>query len=183
MATHTEQLKTEISVIERKVREGGMCFEERSAEIDRVSKEYVLRLSSFNDAQKAAEELSAESSGRKPRELPINPPDTALLDRLSDLLLHEDLTDKTPWKIRNTEYPFMNARMTEDRKAKDVKVSAIEREQERKLGGTRRMRAPQEHAFMDRAARNKNAERRRKYNAFVKGKTEGVLRVVIKKAE
>lgn len=110
-------------------------------------------------------------------------PEVGALDRLATLCLYEEMTDKTPYKIANTEYPTMNSRMYDERRAKDVSIAAIEYEKEHKQSNGRRKRSPQEHAFIDRRARDRNVIRRKRYRDFIQGKSEGVLRVVIKETE
>lgn len=106
-------------------------------------------------------------------------PDDTQIERLTDALLCEELTDSTPYKIANTEYPFMNERMFDERAAKNASEVAVDHEQERKITGSRRQRSPYENALSDRKAKAQNKERRRRYNDFVSGKTDGMFTVNI----
>ena len=42
------------------------------------------------------------------------------LDELTDACLHEELTDRTPWKVRNTDYPIFNDMQIRRRWDKEV---------------------------------------------------------------
>jgi hypothetical protein len=124
---------------------------------------------------KAIEEMTdkyIEASGKLP--------DTAQLDRLATLCLYEEVTDDTPYRIANTEYPIMGDRMFEERSARNVPINARDKEHERKSAGNRRQRSQYENANIDRTVRSENRARRKKHNDFINGKTAGVMRVVIK---
>ncbi len=108
-------------------------------------------------------------------------PDDTQIERLTDALLCEELTDSTPYKIANTEYPIMNERMFDERAAKNAAATAAVHEQERKMTGSRRQRSPYENALSDRKAKARNKERRKRYNDFISGKTPGVMTVKIAK--
>jgi hypothetical protein len=81
-------------------------------------------------------------------------PDHAQLDRLATLILLEELTDATPWKTRNTEYPITSDRQEEEYAKKRVPLSAaIARGVDGDSHGlpTRRKRSKAENAYMDRS--------------------------------
>lgn len=107
-------------------------------------------------------------------------PDRAQLERLTDYILREELTDPTSWKTRHIEYPFLSemqmARRTDgvhQRKYEagngETKFSAS------KNIGTdgrnynvprRRERTKTENTFMDEAVKSRNKETRKKYEEF-----------------
>lgn len=167
--TYIEELKAAIKDIRKRTKAGVLPLEQRMSFIEQATTQYAVEHAKAYDI--------AVASGKIP---PINYKDVHLLQELADLVLYEDLTDATPYKIHNTEYPFMNARMSEDRAARDTVIGAADKESERLSVGYRRARSVYENAFMDRTVRAQNKERRKKYRDFVNGKTEGVLHVVIK---
>jgi hypothetical protein len=81
-------------------------------------------------------------------------PDPAQLDRLATLCLYEELTDATPWKTRNTEYPVHSERQREEIEKHEVGMAPLEyvavdgRKHEKP---TRRKRSKAENAYMDRS--------------------------------
>jgi len=115
------------------------------------------------------------------------------LKRLSDFLVHEELTDKHPDKMSREEYPFMSdtqlARRISGRHRKkdgngilEVPLHLAEN------NGTdgrnynypdRRKRTWQEGMFIDERAQSRNKERRKTYNDFIYGRTKGVYTVDI----
>jgi hypothetical protein len=81
-------------------------------------------------------------------------PDPTQLDRLATLILREELTDATPWKTRNTEYPITSERQEDEYAKKRVPLSAaIDRGVDGDSHGlpTRRKRSKAENAYMDRS--------------------------------
>lgn len=165
---YREVLIEQTAQIERDTRAGILTRPERMAIIDKVSKEYTYQHAWANEIATENERRSAEAAGRKPRELPINPPESELLDKLADLILYEELTDATPYKIANTEYPIMSANMMEERSEKDVQLVGVDYETDRKATGKRRKRTRREDYLVDKNAKARNAERRRKYHEFTK---------------
>ncbi len=137
-----EELNAKINELWAATKRGDLPRQARFAAIEQLTEEYI------------------EATGRRP--------DPAMLDRLATLCLYEEVTDDTPYKIQNTEYPIMGDRMFEERKARNVKESTINTEQERTLTGSRRKRSPYEHAYIDRHAKIRNTERRKKYREFTK---------------
>lgn len=104
------------------------------------------------------------------------------LERLADYIIHHELYDTTPYRIANTEYPFMHDKMFDERKAKDTSDKNIEKEFERKAINARRQRTRYENAWMDRRHKAHNKALRDRYNAFKRGETDGVMRVEISDA-
>ncbi|MCG7345326.1 hypothetical protein MHZ92_14395 [Sporosarcina sp. ACRSL] len=80
-------------------------------------------------------------------------PDSAQLDRLASLILRDELTDDTPYKTRNTEYPIES-----ERQELDYYKGLTTRNVPESVGvdgtdyriPTRRQRTPAENAYMDR---------------------------------
>lgn len=110
-------------------------------------------------------------------------PEGSELDRLADLILNEELTDKHPDKVTRTEYPFLsesqfarrrNNETSLDRAAESLDANGVDHRKP-----TRRLRNKWEDAFVDENAQIRNADRQRHYNAFKYGKkryTGGGLR-------
>ncbi len=77
---------------------------ERMALIERISDDYVKAHADVNQrAIDAWEERGGK--GERPVSLALN---TALLDRLSNAVLDEELTDPNPHKVLHAEYPFFS---------------------------------------------------------------------------
>ena len=109
-------------------------------------------------------------------------PDSASLQRLSDLCLYEELTDTDEHKIMHNEYPIMSetqiARRQEGKHSRNEDNPKIEVP----LGiaenyGTdgrvydypvRRQRSERENRFVDESARQRNKERNSTYKEFTK---------------
>lgn len=152
-----EQFNVQINDLWTATKAGKLPRADRFAAIERLTDEYI------------------DATGRRP--------DPSQLDRLATLCLYDEITDSTPYRIQNTEYPIMGDRLFNERSAKNVPLKSTDHEQERKLTGSRRKRHKSENAYIDRTVKAKNKERRKRYNDFVRGKTEGVFRVVIKETE
>lgn len=151
---------------------------ERMALIERISDDYVSAHADVNQrAIDAWEERGGK--GERPVSLTLN---TALLDRLSNALLDEELTDPTGWKSRHTEYPFLSelqmARRTDGNHQRkyegdsgEAKLSAA---QNYGIDGRsynvplRRERSKNENIFMDEGIRTMNKERKAAYEEFTR---------------
>ena len=80
-------------------------------------------------------------------------PDSGALERLATLLLRDELTDATPWKTRNTEYPIES-----DRQQLDYYNGLTTKQVPESYGvdgvdyrtPTRRIKTPRENAHIDR---------------------------------
>lgn len=105
------------------------------------------------------------------------------LERLADYIVHHELYDTTPYRIANTEYPFMHEAMFDERKAKDTGEGNIEKEAERKQICARRQRTRYENAWMDRKHKAHNKRLRERYNAFKRGEGVAVKTVVVSDRE
>lgn len=111
-------------------------------------------------------------------------PDEVALERLTDLILYEELTDPNIHKVLQTEYPFLSERQFERRDNREI-VAGENIENNATDGRdytkqVRRKRSGYENRLVDKKARSENMERRLKYNAFIAGKTPGVFTVNIK---
>lgn len=108
----------------------------------------------------------------------------ALIERLSNAVLHEELTDPTPWKSQHAEYPVYSESMLGARSWKDVPQDlATEYGTDRKNHSrpVRRKRTKSELAFADRTVKSRERARKASYRAFMKGEDVPVrLRVAIK---
>ncbi len=181
MTAFKAKLEREIELLKTKVEAGSISVEERFAEVDRITKEYTYELAAYNDRKKENEEAKALREGREPKGTPFNPPDSALLDRLTDLILHEDLTDSTPWKTRQSEYPFLSEFQLARRKdgVHQAKKEGGQREvslsKARSVGTDgrdrrkpyRRERSDNEQNHVENATLARNKARQKKYDDFV----------------
>lgn len=61
--------------------------------------------------------------GERPVSLPLN---TALLDRLADAVLDEEITDPNPYKVQHAEYPFFSQRQLDLRRDRETSLKAAE---------------------------------------------------------
>ncbi|KXY25721.1 hypothetical protein [Bacillus sp. FSL K6-0067] len=98
-------------------------------------------------------------------------PDEFQLERLTDLLLYEELNDPTPWKSRKLEYPFFSERQLLRRReceSSDELYESYSVDKRNQQKPVRRMRSKSEHKFIDKTACIRNKERRRKYREFTK---------------
>lgn len=93
-------------------------------------------------------------------------PDAAQLERLTDYILREELTDPNPYKIAHTEYPFMSEYQLELRRDRETGLKAAE---ETGTDGrdyrkpTKRRRTNYENWRVDSGAKNRNSERAAQY--------------------
>jgi len=149
---------------------------ERMTLIQLIADEYVKAHADVNQRTIDAWEERG-GNGERPVSLTLN---TALLDRLSNAVLDEELTDPTGWKSRHTEYPFLSelqmARRTDGNHQRkyegdsgEAKLSAAQNY------GTdgrsynvplRRERSKNENIFMDTGIKTRNKERKATYEAF-----------------
>ncbi|MED0863740.1 hypothetical protein P4388_32830 [Bacillus thuringiensis] len=109
------------------------------------------------------------------------PPANAL-ERLSDLILYEELSDTRRNKMSAEEYPIMSERMEKTRKTGEASEKMAE---EYDITGSnygvpkRRTRSPYDNLFTDRHAKARNKTARRRYNDFINGKSSGQFTVNI----
>ncbi|MGI2709051.1 hypothetical protein [Bacillus cytotoxicus] len=110
-------------------------------------------------------------------------PDRFQLERLTDLLLYEELHDDTAWKTRQSDYPFLSETQYKRRKhgVHQAKKEAGNREISLKhaystigLGGIdhripkRRERSVNENLLIDYNTRSRNKRRHKVYREFTK---------------
>lgn len=171
---YVEELRKEIEAIRKETRAGTLPLEERLKRIERASDQYAIKHAEHYEAER----LKAEENGT---ERPFRPLDDKLLDQLANLALHEDLTDKSQYKTRDTEYPFLSDLQLARRQtgANERKTGVQKGEAPFKAAATiamdgrdyatplRRKRSIYEDLLRDEQAQIRNKERRRKYNEFV----------------
>ncbi|WP_337102353.1 hypothetical protein [Paenibacillus sp. YIM B09110] len=93
-------------------------------------------------------------------------PGSAQLERLTDYLLREELTDVDPYKIAHAEYPFMSEWQLDLRRDRETGLKAVE---ETGADGrdyrkpTKRRRTNYENWRIDRDTRSLNANRAAQY--------------------
>lgn len=135
---------------------------ERAFAIKRVTDDYILAHTAFNDANRRRY-FERGGSGEGPALVPV---DTALLDRLADVLLYEDLTDEHPDKVARNEYPIMSDRQLETRRSGEVGTKLAEdygTDRRNHREPKRRQRTRRENATVDQYARIRNRERAAQY--------------------
>jgi len=131
-----EQFNARINELWTQTKAGKLPRAERFAAIERLTDEYIA------------------ATGRRP--------DPAQLDRLATLCLYEEVSDSTPWKTRNTEYPVHSDRQREEIERHEVGMAPLEyvasdgRKHEKP---TRRKRSKAENAYMDRKYKSKKGDR------------------------
>ncbi|MEK3887272.1 hypothetical protein [Bacillus sp. FSL K6-3431] len=180
--TYIEELKAAIKDIRTRTKAGELPLEQRIIEVEKASSRYAVEHARLNVLAREKERLVAEEKNRQPRELPFNPPDANLLEQLANLVLHEDLTDTTAWKSRQSEYPFLS-----DLQLARRRDGVHQRKNEGGSGELnfttadfvgidgkdhrvplRKMRTLTDNLTIDENTRSRNKERRRKYNEFTK---------------
>lgn len=92
-------------------------------------------------------------------------PEPEQLDRLSSLCLYEELTDATPWKTKNNEYPIHSARQQEEIEKNEVNMTVESTGRDKPV---RRKRSDYENHFVNKKVQSANAERKKKYREFTK---------------
>jgi hypothetical protein len=151
-----EELHEAISALYERTKAGELVRSQRIVEITNLTDAY------FNTA------------GEKP--------DTTALDRMANLVLYEDLTNPHPDKMAREEYPIMSESQREER----IKTEASDKLAEEYGDDGRNYRIPNrrkrtsyESKFVDKVAKARNKEWRKRYSAFVNGKTSGQFTVNI----
>lgn len=171
---YTAILRREIDAI-RTATKRGLERKERLAWIKRVGDQYALAHSEYHEPAR----LKAIESGQEPKSVPL---DSHLLEQLTNLALHEELTDTTSNKSTSTEYPFLSdiqlARRREgahEAKGKTQKGEApytaaanIGMDGRDYSVPKRRKRSIYEDTLRDATVHSRNKERRRKYEEFTK---------------
>lgn len=177
--TYREELAQAIGEIEGLMREnfksngtpipftyGGQTYDLRNRQarvsvIDRITDDYVRQHGEFNDAAKSAY-YARGGTGEGPATVPV---DYALLDRLADVLLYEELTDENPHKVAHAEYPFMSEWQLDLRREREsVEVADTEGADGKSYRQpTRRKRNGYETWYVDHHAKGRNKERQEQY--------------------
>lgn len=171
---YTAILRREIDAI-RTATKRGLDRTERLTWIKRVGDQYALAHSEYNEPAR----LKALEAGQEPKSVPL---DAQLLDQLTNLALHEELTDTTSNKATSSEYPFLSdiqlARRREgahEAKGKTQKGEAPETAAANiGMDGRdysvpkRRKRSLYEDTLRDAAVHSRNKERRQKYEEFTR---------------
>jgi hypothetical protein len=140
-----EQFNARINDLWTQTKAGKLPRADRFAAIERLTDEYIA------------------VTGRRP--------DPAQLDRLATLCLYEEVSDSTPWKTRNTEYPVHSDRQREEIEKHEVgekPIKYLANDGRKREKPTRRKRSDYENTVVNRKAIARNAERKRKYREFTK---------------
>jgi hypothetical protein len=93
-------------------------------------------------------------------------PDPAELERLTNAMLHEELTDRHPDKVTREEYPIMSEQQLARRQNASAPLHAAHYEATDGRNyrvPTRRKRSTHENMFVDKVAKIRNKERKRQY--------------------
>ena len=98
-------------------------------------------------------------------------PDPKQLERLTDAILNEELTDRHPDKITRTEYPFMSDWQMDTRhdgEASETGAESIGTDGRNHRKPVRRKRSTSEGIYVDKIAKMRNKERKERYVEFTK---------------
>lgn len=173
MTNYVDDLRKEIEAIRNETRAGTISREDRLIRIQLASDKYAMaHASQYENERRIRQEEG--------RDFPYRPHDARLLEQLTNLALYEELTDKSQYKTRDAEYPFLsdmqmarrqtgaNERNTGVQKGESPfkAASTIATDGRDYANPTRRKRSTYENLLQDEQARIRNKERRRKYNAF-----------------
>lgn len=93
------------------------------------------------------------------------------LERLTDAILNEELSDRKKNKIRTMEYPFMSDWQIDERhdmEASDTGAESVGTDGRNYRKPTRRKRSTSEGIYVDKIAKIRNTERKKKYHEFTK---------------
>ncbi|QYG88328.1 hypothetical protein [Bacillus atrophaeus] len=113
-------------------------------------------------------------------------PETKALERMANLVLYEELSDPHADKMTRDEYPFLSESQFDERYKKEASDKlAEEYDQNGSFQGRpiRRTRSMYENKLLDRKAKARNKERRKRYSAFITGKSNGQFTVNIATGE
>lgn len=134
----------------------------RVSVIDRIADDYVRQHAEFNDAAKRAY-YARGGSGEGPATVPV---DSALLDRLADVILYEELTDTSKNKMTREEYPIMSEYQEDrrrDNEYADVLAESYDSNGVNHAKPERRHRTERDNRFVEKEARTKNRARKAQY--------------------
>lgn len=93
-------------------------------------------------------------------------PDGDVLERLTDYILREELTDDNPHKVAHNEYPFLSESQMQLRYERECGLEIAENHDtdgRNRATPIRRRRTAKESRFIDKAARMKNRKRNAQY--------------------
>lgn len=146
---------------------GGETYELRDREtrmyvIGAIQRDYYSEHGEFNQQKISAWEAKG-CSGERPA---MTPADSALMDRLTDLALYEEITDPNPYKVSHTEYPFMSERqlgLRRDRETSDTAAQSTGVDGKDYRRPTKRKRSSYEHWRVDQGAKIRNEARQAQY--------------------
>jgi len=147
MIDYKAQLHEDITVLQKATKRGEFPRELRIERIEQLTEDYY----------RMAGEI----------------PDGVALERLADLILHEELTDMNEHKVSQTEYPFLSESQFDRRESKEIATGGDRMSMNAADGGKhekpdRRVRNGYENLLIDKRARSRNKERRQKYEEFTK---------------
>lgn len=135
---------------------------ERAAAVKAVADAYILAHNAFNDANRGRY-FERGGGGEGPALVPV---DSALLDRLADVLLYDELTDEAKNKVSAEEYPFLSERQFERRRGEEVGDKLADdygSDRRNYREPKRRKRTKREHDVVDSASLARNKERAAQY--------------------
>ncbi len=112
-------------------------------------------------------------------------PEPAALERMANLVLYEELSDTNKNKMK-AEYPFMSERMEKTRRSGETSEKMAEeydRFGKNQSKPVRRHLSTYEGIQVDKRAKSQNKDRRKRYSAFVNGRSDGQFTVNIATGE
>jgi hypothetical protein len=139
------KLHEDITQLQQATKRGELPREVRLAKIEELTEEYFAKTGEM--------------------------PDGITLERMSDLILDEELRDTHPDKVTRTEYPFFSETQFEERRKDEASFKLSE---EHGVDGrnhkppTRRERTKRDLKFVDKHAKIRNKERKKTYDQFTK---------------
>ena len=144
--TYRTKLHEDITQLQQAIKRGELPRQVRLGKIERLTEEYFARAGEW--------------------------PDAGALERLSDLVLFEDLNNPSLTKMQDEEYPIMSERQFDRRQSAEVatgkRMDNNAADGQKHLTPIRRNRSAYENLLLDKRARSRNKERKRKYHEFTK---------------
>jgi len=191
MTNYKKEFEAKVNSIIERTKRGELPLEKRIAEAKAAVDKYSLRHAEAVEIAQWRENKRAEQKGGKPRELPINYLDGELMERLTNAILHEDLTNMHPDKMTNEEYPIMSeTQLARRREGKHVEKGKFSKGEipigAAALHGTdgrdyrtpkRRPLTTKEAIAVDSISKSRNKERQRKYREFTKAQPVTVTKL------
>lgn len=146
---------------------------ERIRLVDAITRDYIAEHAEYNQRALDAWERRG-CKGERPRTVSA---DTAMLERLANAILNEELTGQDSAKATREEYPFLSdTQLARRRDGVHVREGGgVRGEMSISAAGnlgtdgrdyrepTRRWRTPEENAFMDRTVKSRNRKRAAQY--------------------